>query len=67
MGDPEKSEYTTSVERTEGTDYQEGKNVPIKEGTESKPEFAKTVERTEGTDYQEGKKCTNKRRKLNNI
>ncbi|MED0986191.1 hypothetical protein HWX41_00050 [Bacillus paramycoides] len=60
MGDPEKSEYTTTVKRTEGTDSQEGKNLPIKEGTESKPEFAKTVERTEGTDSQEGKNVPTK-------
>ncbi|MED0959884.1 hypothetical protein [Bacillus paramycoides] len=60
MGDPEKSEYTTTVKRTEGTDSQEGKNLPIKEGTDSKPEFAKTVERIEGTDSQEGKNVPTK-------
>ncbi|PEC50361.1 alpha-ketoglutarate permease, partial [Bacillus cereus] len=56
-----------TVEKSEGTgtDSQQGKMVPTKEGTESQPGFemgapeksehAKTVERTEGTDSQEGK------------
>ncbi|PEA19914.1 alpha-ketoglutarate permease, partial [Bacillus cereus] len=32
MGAPEKPEYAKTVERTEGTDSQEGKMVPTKEG-----------------------------------
>ncbi|MGE7883726.1 hypothetical protein [Bacillus sp. NPDC094077] len=61
----EKPEHAKSVERTEGTGSQQGKNLPIKEGTESnpvfetenleKPEGAKFVERTEGTGSQQGK------------
>ncbi|MDK3015536.1 hypothetical protein [Bacillus sp. RB3] len=47
----EKSKYSETIERPEGTESKPGFEI----GAPEKPEHAKTVERTEGTDSQEGK------------
>jgi hypothetical protein len=47
----EKSKYSETIERPEGTESKPGFEI----GAPEKPEHAKTVERTEGTDSQEEK------------
>ncbi|QWH32058.1 hypothetical protein EXW51_29985 (plasmid) [Bacillus mycoides] len=47
----EKSKYSETIERPEGT----GSNPLFEMGDPEKSEYTTSVERTEGTDYQEGK------------